>query len=711
MAARRPREIAAAICGTLGTLLILVAVLLGYATRSLFNERAFSDRVAASLSDPRVAEFAAQRITDAVIEASPNLVGVRPVLIGLTRSVVESAPFRAAVRRSARAVHHSIMSGSGTRIVLNVQDLGAILESMASTHPEVAKKIPPQISTALGRLDSVPGGTLTVKLVRLARRLRALTALLFALGLALSVTAVWLSSEKRRAIVRLGIAMMALGLLLGIAARFGGDVLAMFARPTELAQAVAGLVSSFLAGLIDWACALGFAGLVLAAASASLLERVPLAGWGARAWRWLTEPQALMRLRLARGALGAAVGAALLFAPLPTLTVAAWCMGVVVSFAGLREAFAAALHLLPEIEAHAQRRTRGAGGRAGAAALVGALAVVLLAGAAWFMRPRLESGPPVGPLVCNGSPLLAERRLDQVMFPASHNSMGGGDDPKWLFPNQSAGIHQQLEDGVRAFLIDAHYGEPVGDRVKTILDDEKAAMAKYEKAIGAEGMAAALRIRDRMAREKSGPRDIYMCHGFCELGALKLEPMLADMRQFLVENPGEVLIIVIQDESVTPADIERCFETSGLVDFVYRGPARPPWPTMREMVESDQRVLVMAENHAEGVPWYHQAFEVMQETPYEFHDVSEFSNRPNRGGTAGSLLELNHWIESTPMPKPSNAAIVNARDVLLPRIEACERERHHLVNLVAVDFYGVGDLIPVVRELNARPLSASGVRR
>jgi hypothetical protein len=252
-------------------------------------------------------------------------------------------------------------------------------------------------------------------------------------------------------------------------------------------------------------------------------------------------------------------------------------------------------------------------------------------------------------------------------------------------------------------LIDAHYGVPVGDRVKTDLGDEKTAMAKYEKAVGKEGMDAALRIRDRMTGKESGERDVYMCHGFCELGALRLVPVLRDVRDFLVANPGEVLIFVIQDEGVTPQDIERCFRESGLIDFVYRGPARPPWPTLREMVETDQRVLVTAENNAAGVDWYHPAFEVMQETPYEFHDPAEFSNRPNRGGTGGSLLLLNHWIETTPMPKPSNAAIVNARDALLARIRAFRRERGRLPNLVAVDFYGTGDLVPLVQEINGRP--------
>jgi hypothetical protein len=228
-------------------------------------------------------------------------------------------------------------------------------------------------------------------------------------------------------------------------------------------------------------------------------------------------------------------------------------------------------------------------------------------------------------------------------------------------------------------------------------------MAKYEAEVGPEGMAAALRIRDRLTGAETGERDVYMCHGFCELGAQKLVPVLQHMREFLVAHPGEVIIICIQDEGVPPQGIADCFEKSGLIDFVYRGPARPPWPTLREMVDTDQRVLVMNENNSEGVDWIHPAFEVMQETPYTFHNRSQFSNRPNRGDKGGSLYLMNHWIESTPMPKPSNADTVNAHDFLLARAKAFRRERGHLPNLIAVDFYREGDLVGVVRELNALP--------
>jgi hypothetical protein len=118
------------------------------------------------------------------------------------------------------------------------------------------------------------------------------------------------------------------------------------------------------------------------------------------------------------------------------------------------------------------------------------------------------------------------------------------------------------------------------------------------------------------------------------------------------------------------------------------------------MIASDERVLVLAENDSGDVPWYHQAFEVMQETPYHFEAPEEFSCKPNRGGTAGSLFQLNHWIDTTPTPKPSNAGIVNTREYLLDRARRCQGERGMLPNILAVDFAMTGDVVGAVAELN-----------
>ena len=152
-----------------------------------------------------------------------------------------------------------------------------------------------------------------------------------------------------------------------------------------------------------------------------------------------------------------------------------------------------------------------------------------------------------------------------------------------------------------------------------------------------------------------------------------------------------------------PAEIAAAFTESGLDTLAYRGAARPPWPTLASMAASGQRLLVFLESGSPGVDWLHPAFEAIQETPYSFSHPSKFSCDVGRGGTGGSNLQINHWIETPPMPRPSNAVIVNAHDALMKRARACAEARGHLPNILAVDFYRTGDLFGVVRQLNGLP--------
>lgn len=194
---------------------------------------------------------------------------------------------------------------------------------------------------------------------------------------------------------------------------------------------------------------------------------------------------------------------------------------------------------------------------------------------------------------------------------------------------------------------------------------------------------------------------------------------LADLRSFLVSNPGEVVIVINQDEGVSPADIEHAFAAAGLLDLVYRGPLGP-FPTLRAMIDSGQRLVVMAENGAGSIHWYHLAYQrALQETPFRFTSTAELSDpsklaascRPNRGPASAPLFLLNNWVDTTPVPRPSLAAVVNARSVLLARAETCIRIRRRLPNLVAVDFYRRGDLLGVVNALNKVGPSSKGARQ
>jgi hypothetical protein len=194
-------------------------------------------------------------------------------------------------------------------------------------------------------------------------------------------------------------------------------------------------------------------------------------------------------------------------------------------------------------------------------------------------------------------------------------------------------------------------------------------------------------------------RLLYLCHGFCELGAYELEPTLVEIRNFLVTHPDEVLILDVEDY-VSPHDLAEAFHRSGLEEFVYKGPNGPPWPTLGDLISSGQRVVAFIESGKPGVEWLRAAYPTMRETPYTFHKPEDFSCRANRGGDLGSLFLMNHWIDTAPAPRPSNAAIVNAYPFLLARAEQCEKERHHMPNIIAVDFYRTGDLLKVVNRIN-----------
>ncbi|HEX5133707.1 MAG TPA: hypothetical protein VFX92_14630 [Candidatus Krumholzibacteria bacterium] len=707
----RFRRFLVAFCAVVSLTALLLGATYTYLSRTFFNADVFATRVADGLSAPELSSVVAGILSDQIIAARQDLLPYRPIIVASVERVVGSAPFRAVIRRAVRETHETIISGQGQSIALTVQDAGVVVRDALAMHPEIAAKIPARALAVIGDQNDWPSGKYLARVLQIANRARVRAWFLLGLSLLTGAVAVGLSRRRDRYLVRYGLAMAVAGLVLGLAAQFGGAILASFAKTEFMSRLGRGLWVAFIGPLALRMWIFGGIGLVVVAGVTSTFNRVDLAAMASRSWRGLGSRPRRGSLGLLRGAGLALAGGVAVFQPTLAIQVLIVAGAGVLFFFGIQEIFVALMSWIPRVEAAAA--TASGDGRSLAPRI--AVAVVLglaLAGAGAFWYARQDQEPVVASVVdvCNGHPELCDRRFDRVALATTHNSMSAGDIADWMFPNQQKGIRKQLEDGIRGFLIDVHYGVPVGDHVKTILDDEVAARAKYEEALGKEAVDAAMRMRDRMVGKETGDRDVYLGHGFCELGATRFVDALETIDEFLIANPGEVIAIVIQDEGVTPQDVADCFERSGLIRLVYRGAVTSPWPTLREMVESDQRVVVLAENNAEGVAWYHPAFEVCQETPYGFKDPSEFSNRPNRGGTSGSLLLMNHWIETTPTPLPSNAEIVNAYDFLLKRARACRKERGMIPNLVAVDFYRSGDVVRVVDTLNGFGPAAAAAR-
>jgi hypothetical protein len=300
---------------------------------------------------------------------------------------------------------------------------------------------------------------------------------------------------------------------------------------------------------------------------------------------------------------------------------------------------------------------------AGVAAAV--LAVLVPGAAAAASRAR-----------CNGEVRLCARPLNRVVLATAHNAMSAR-SLGWRNPDQPVGIPEQLRLGIRGFLLDTYYAHR-----------------------DAHGMI----VKDDVPTPQSR---LYLCHVACQLGSTPLIDVLRTMRRFLAAHPRNVLVIVNEDY-VRPRDFAREVRRSGLLHHVYRGRPGPRWPTLQAMIRRRAQVVVLAEHHAAGVPWYHEAYRgILQETNYEWPHPAAIvrprrwarSCRPNRGGRRGSLFLMNHW--SPPYaPTPAGSARVNATSVLVGRARACRRGRGRLPNLLAVDMVTSGGLLRAVHRLN-----------
>ncbi|HXY42053.1 MAG TPA: hypothetical protein VEQ10_20425 [Vicinamibacteria bacterium] len=707
--AERFWERAAAPLRVLGAILLGAGAIHLYASRLVFDAPTFSARAASSLGDPRVAGFAAEKIADQVIAQKRDLMAFRPVLIGTARAILGSEGFRIAFRRAAERAHQAVFSEAVQRVALSLPDIGVFVRAAVAHDPALAAKIP----ASLGVAGGVPPGDRLAKgvllVARLGHRWRRNAALELGIGSLLMALGIAVPRDRRQALLRGGAALATVAVVVLFLPPLARTAIVAFIPHPELRPVVAGVFDAFTAGLRWWALALGGMGVVLAAAASSAVSEAEVEDFARRTWVRLRQPTPRWQGEIVRAAVLTVVGLLAAFQPVATLQGLTIVAGALLAFEGLRRLF---LLVPPRIEeaarqagaALAEAREKAVGRGAARTvlhhSLVGVLVVGLIAGAVFLVRnPDALPKAPALTDACNGDPSLCDRRLDQVVFAGAHNSMSAAEFPHWMFPNQELGSVSLLGHGIRALLFDVHYGQPVGEEVKTDLDAEKISRDKMEQAVGAEAIAAAMRVRDRLTGQPTGPRAPYLCHGFCELGAAPLQTVLEGVRDFLVQNPGEVLVFVIEDY-VTPEEVMAAFKASGLERFVYRGSVAPPFPTLRQLIDSDQRVVVFGENLKKDVDWYHQAFATFQETPYRFRTPEEFSCQVNRGGTAGPLFQINHWIETVPAPKPSNAVIVNAHDFLLARARRCQKERGKVPNILAVDFAMTGDVLAVAAELN-----------
>lgn len=312
------------------------------------------------------------------------------------------------------------------------------------------------------------------------------------------------------------------------------------------------------------------------------------------------------------------------------------------------------------------------------AAMVGLVAAVAFS--VWAYNGGLSRGPRE----CNGSHDLCRKRVNEVTFAATHNSMSSA-NAGWLFPDQEAGIRQQLESGIRGLLIDTHYWDTADDVTALthdrVPDNLSVALGSFLTSIGQPQPGALL------------------CHSLCTLGSEPLTNGLNEVKRFLDRNRNEVVVVIIEDY-VSVADTQAAFKQTGLDKYVVTHRPGTSWPTLGQLVRTNKRLIVFSENQQPPPAWYGSFQASFQDTPYNVQTPDGFTCAVNRGDPTNPLLLLNNWIDKV-SPDRVDAATVNSYDALMAHVAKC-LQRGRRPNLIAVDFYNIGSVIQVAADLNTR---------
>ncbi|MEE2961581.1 MAG: phosphatidylinositol-specific phospholipase C domain-containing protein [Myxococcota bacterium] len=267
-----------------------------------------------------------------------------------------------------------------------------------------------------------------------------------------------------------------------------------------------------------------------------------------------------------------------------------------------------------------------------------------------------------GSNLCNGYERLCDLKLNEVTFPATHNSHASEElEYNEVAMTQFDAMDKQLAAGIRALGIDVYF------------DD-------------------------------SGSKIPLLCHGGCKLGSQPLVDGLRSITDFIEANEREVLVLLVQNEIPDTALVDFLSQNE-ISEYFYTHPAGQPWPSLSTLIEANARVVMFSTTQNTGAPgWYHSQEDYVLSTNFGAKEEAQLSCDFPKAIEDNSLLLLKHVL-ANPIALPDLAEVVNTQASLRTRVEACSRGWKRNPNIIQVDFHTIGDWREVVKELNTGRLT------
>ncbi|KAJ2851026.1 hypothetical protein IWW36_001453 [Coemansia brasiliensis] len=321
---------------------------------------------------------------------------------------------------------------------------------------------------------------------------------------------------------------------------------------------------------------------------------------------------------------------------------------------------------------------------------------------------------------CNGHEELCSRTYNNVSYACTHNAYSY--PPPHTLPvlNQEKNITQQLQDGIRAFMLDIVRNKPV-------------AAAAAENPSSLQGIWNTVTSWFSPQSNSEDPiESIHLCHESCLLiDKGPLIETLITIREFMEANPREIITLIIENVSgFSASQVAPSFEQSGLSSMALSlQPDRFSndsihlnhylWPTLQEMIGSNQRLVVFMDDKADTsqVSYILPEWDYVVEIPYANIDpVEQFpcnQDRP-RDNIPRDLVVMNHFTyhrtavagEDIDTPLPASKVKeqgYNTLDSLTKHWQTCQNVWHQQVmNFITLDYYDIGDgaIFQLVNQIN-----------
>lgn len=187
-----------------------------------------------------------------------------------------------------------------------------------------------------------------------------------------------------------------------------------------------------------------------------------------------------------------------------------------------------------------------------------------------------------------------------------------------------------------------------------------------------------------------------------------LQKLLTQFNQWLDAHPNEVVTLYMYDFAGNNNMLAQAFTNSGILKYAHVQDKNGLWPTLAEMISNKKRLVVFKDSPAAPeLPWVHDTrFFFPWGTKFGYKSPSDIINEgdnlanilpadalqklqlPDKGeGVKNKLFYFTHSTTPGIAGTKEDAAQVNAKNVLLPRLIKLANALNHVPNFPSVDFF------------------------